>query len=342
MKTGLPRTAAVSQNPFHGKAEKGMRREGRFHSGSVSARMRACVATALLLWLPGLACAEDLPAPDAKIVYKRVGAVELQLHVFNPADHAPGDHRPAIVFFFGGGWAEGTPAQFYPQARRFAENGVVAMSADYRVRTRHNTTPFECVRDGKSAVRWIRRHAAELGIDPDRIVAAGGSAGGHVAACTALIRGHEEDGEATDVSSAPDALILFNPVIDTTERGYGMEAVGRARKTELSPAHHVRGGLPPTLIFHGTADRTVPFENAERFARLMQEAGNTCILVPFENKGHGFFNASFFRPGSDNKDFEATMARSLVFLAELWREGCGKGSGKGVSHWEMQIAQSND
>jgi acetyl esterase len=321
MKTGLLRTAAVPQNPFHGKAQMSMGREGPFHSGLASARTLACIAVALMAGWPGPARAAEGFAPDAKMVYKRIGAVELQLHLFKPADHAPGDRRPAIVFFFGGGWVDGTPAQFYPQARRFAENGVVAMSAEYRVKNRHHTTPFECVKDGKSAVRWIRQHAAELGIDPDRIVAAGGSAGGHVAACTALIRGHEEDGEAADVSSVPNALILFNPVVDTTGHGYGVGSVGHDRRTRLSPAHHVRGGLPPTLIFHGTADRTVPFENAERFARLMRAAGNTCILTPFENRGHGFFNASSVRPANDNKDFEATMARSLAFLAELGERG---------------------
>lgn len=163
------------------------------------------ITAALMVLLPGLSFASESLAPDRMVVYKTVGATEPALHIFNPRDHAPGDRRPAIVFFFGGGWAEGTPAQFHQQAQGFADRGFVAMSA---------------------------------------------------------------------VSSAPNAMILFNPVVDTTEKGYGVGSVGHHRKTEISPCHHVRNGLPPTLLSHGTADGTVPFENAERFARLMQEAGN--------------------------------------------------------------------
>ncbi|MEO1994912.1 MAG: alpha/beta hydrolase [Planctomycetaceae bacterium] len=115
------------------------------------------------------------------------------------------------------------------------------MSADYRVIRKHKTTPFECVKDGKSAVRWIRQHAAELGVDPDRIVAAGGSAGGHVAAYTGVIQGHEEEGEDANISSLPDAMILYNPVIDTTEEGYGVSKVGQGKvvsTTQVGGLHH--------------------------------------------------------------------------------------------------------
>jgi len=153
-----------------------------------------------------------------------------------------------------------------------------------------------------------------LGIDPNRIISAGGSAGGHVAACTGVIEGHEAESEDLSVSSMPNLLILYNPVIDTTEAGYGLNAVTEARKTELSPCHHVRAGLPPTLIFHGTADLEVPFENVDRFTALMTEAGNECSLVAFEGKRHGFFNGSFFRPKSNDVDYDAAVAHGVEFL----------------------------
>ena len=73
-------------------------------------------------------------------------------------------------------------------------------------------------------------------------------------------------------------------------------------------------GIVPTIIFHGTADKTVPFENAERFAKLMKEAGNACVLVPFEGKDHGFFNGSLFRKGNSDADLELTMKHSIEFL----------------------------
>jgi acetyl esterase len=277
------------------------------------------VALVGLCWLGGnslAALAADIQ-PDRTVVYKRVGEVELSLSVFLPQGHQASDRRPAIVFFFGGGWAGGTPKQFYQQARAFADLGLVAASADYRVIGKHKITPFECVKDGKSAVRWLRAHAAEWGIDPQRIIAAGGSAGGHVAACTGVIVGHDEAGENPSVSSLPNAMILYNPVIDTTEKGYGAARFSADQVTALSPCHHVHPGIVPTLVFHGTADTTVPYENAERFQRQMAEAGNRCDLIAFEGKKHGFFNGTFFRGGTSDEDFQATMDKSLVFLRSL-------------------------
>ena len=227
--------------------------------------------------------------PDRTVVYKVVEGDDLELHVFSPSGRKPGERRPAIVFFFGGGWVGGTPAQFYPHSRYFALRGMVAISAQYRTRNSHGTDPFACIADGKSAIRWVRAHAAELGVDPGRIVAGGGSAGGHVAASTALLQGLDEAGEDLSISSRPQALILFNPVIDTTEKGYGAEKLG-TRQIEASPVHHVRSGLPPAIVFHGTADTTVPFENVERFRAFMARAGNRCTLVPYEGRAHGFFN----------------------------------------------------
>jgi acetyl esterase/lipase len=187
---------------------------------------------------------------------------------------------------------------------------MVAISAEYRVKSRHGTTPFECVADGKSAVRYLRQHADELGIDPDRLVAAGGSAGGHVAACTATIPGYDEEGEDISISSRPNALVLFNPVVDTTKLGYGANRFD-GDPTVLSPVHHVTAGLPPTIIFHGTADTTVPFENVERFSEKMHAAGNDCTLVPFQNKKHGFFNDG---RDPDNRSYNETVAQMDAFL----------------------------
>ncbi len=253
-------------------------------------------------------------APTRSVTYKSVDGIELKLDVFEPAGFKAADHRPAIVFFFGGGWSGGSTKQFYQQARAMTDQGMMAFSADYRVGSRNKTTPFECVMDGKSAIRWVREHAAELGVDPDRIVAAGGSAGGHVAACTSVIAGTEEPGEKTSISSAPNAMILFNPVLDTTTKGYGAKKFKPEQQTDISPCHHVRKGIVPTLILHGTADKTVPFENAERFNKLMMEAGNVCLLIPFEGKDHGFFNSASFRKGNSDADCDLTMKHSIDFL----------------------------
>jgi len=262
------------------------------------------------------AMAAEQITPDQIVTYKKVGGVELKLHVFKPGGHQASDKRSAIVFFFGGGWSGGTPKQFYEQSRFLANHGLVAFAAEYRVSGVHKTSPYECVKDGKSAIRWVREYAAQWGVDPERIVSSGGSAGGHVAACTGVIQGFEEEGENGEISSVPNAMVLFNPVIDTTAKGYGAQRFKKGKEKELSPCHHVSKGIVPTIVFHGTGDQTTPFENVERFTRLMKEAGNTCVLVPFEGRRHGFFNGSFFRPRSNGVDYNESMQKTLSFLRE--------------------------
>ena len=267
--------------------------------------------------LLALLLAQDPDLPGARVeVYKKAGDVALKMWILAPEGHTPDDKRPAVVFFFGGGWNSGTPKQFEEQAKYLARRGMVAATADYRVRSRHGVKATACVADGKSAVRFLRSNAARLGIDPDRIAAGGGSAGGHVAACTALIPGYEDEDPA--VSGAPNALLLFNPAVvlapidgeafpDLTER------MGVA-PAQLSPYHHVRKGLPPTLVLNGTADATTPLARAEAFVQAMTEAGNRCELAAYEGVGHGFFN--FARKTPDNR-YKETMQRTDEFLSSL-------------------------
>lgn len=252
--------------------------------------------------------------PNKKLLYKVVNGDSLYLHLFIPKESI--EPTAAIVFFFGGGWTGGHPGQFYQQSQYLASRGILAISAEYRIKSKHGTSPFDCVEDGKSVIRWIRQHAKKLNIDPNKIVASGGSAGGHVALCTAIIDGYENPDENLTISSIPNAVIGYNPVFDTSDKGYGSEKV-KGRETEISPCHQVKTNLPPMLNFHGKKDVTVPFENAERFTRLMKEAGNTCELVTIKTAGHGFFNGDFFRNGTGDKYFNLTMYDSDVFLANL-------------------------
>jgi len=257
--------------------------------------------------------------PTKEVVYKTTGDTKLKLHIFEPATHKATDQSTAIVFFFGGGWNGGTPKQFYEQSRFLAGEGVVCFAADYRVRSRHKVTPVECVADAKSAIRWVRQHAKELGINPNRIVAAGGSAGGHIAACTGVLQGQDETTEDASISSVPNAMILFNPVLDTSpETGFSPERFPKGKETVFSPNHNIRKGIAPTLLFHGTADKTVPFDQASQFTKRMKEAGNRCDLHSFKGKGHGFFNGKFFRPkNTDLKPYDKTLLESIKFLTSL-------------------------
>jgi len=249
--------------------------------------------------------------PDERLLYKTVGDVKLHLHVFRPAK--PSDQpQPCIVFFFGGGWVGGSPTQFYPHCRHLAERGMVAISAEYRVKNRHGTTPFACVEDGKSAVRWVRRNAAKLNIDPKRIAAGGGSAGGHVAAATGTLAGFDAKDEDRDVSSRPNALVLFNPVFDNGPDGYGHERV-KERWREFSPLHNIDRETPPTIVFLGTKDKLIPVKTAKRYGKKMSEAAVRYGLHLYEDQPHGFFN---YR-GGRNQYYDRTVREMDRFLESL-------------------------
>ena len=169
------------------------------------------------------------------------------------------------MFFFGGGWVQGTVTQFTPQAQHFAERGMVAIVADYRVFRRHGTTALEAMADARSAVRWVRANAPKLGVDPNRIVAAGGSSGGHIALSAAVFETFDEPGEDKKISARPDALVLFNPAVDTSRDAASLTDRFGQRGRDASPAQHVIPGLPPILILHGKVDATVPYADVERF-----------------------------------------------------------------------------
>lgn len=227
--------------------------------------------------------------PDRTITYKTVGDRELKLHVFEPEAHKSSDKRPVFLIIHGGGWVNGEPRWFYPIADKFRDQGMYAISLEYRLlsQSKQNTV-FDCVKDGRSAVRYLRAHAQELGIDPERIVVAGGSAGGHVAAGTALFKEVNEESDDVTISCRPDLLVLFYPVIDTSKKGYGQQKIGD-RWQELSPVDHVQKGLPPTIVFHGTGDKVTPYAGAVEFQEKMQAAGNECELISHEGGRHGYF-----------------------------------------------------
>lgn len=261
---------------------------------------------------------EDLGADVTAEVYKQASGDDLWIYRFDPADHDPArDRRPAVVFFFGGGWAGGSVKQFEQHARYLAGRGMVTFLADYRVKSRQGTQPDACVADGKSAVRWIRSRAEALGIDPKRIAAGGGSAGGHVAAAAGICDGLDDPHDAhPDVSSKPDCLLLFNPVYDNGPAGYGHDRV-KPWFPAISPAHNISADDPPTIVFLGTRDRLVPVATAERFAAALEKAGVRSELRLYADQPHGFFNEK-----KSPDSFRDTLEQTDAFLVSLgWLTG---------------------
>lgn len=257
--------------------------------------------------LAGMATLSQAASPDRVVTYKEIDNTKLTLHIFNPPKHDPDDKKPAIVFFFGGGWVSGSPRQFYPQCAHLASRGMVAISADYRTKNKHNTSPVESTLDAKSAMRYVRAHAEELGIDPSRIAAGGGSAGAHLAAMAALNTDLNDPEDDLSVSCRPDVLVLFNPPLDGSPETFCYKRFGDAWES-LSPIHNVRPSPPPTIILQGTKDKLISVEEAEKFTALMQEAGGTCILRLYEDQPHGFFN---------KLKYEETLEEADKFLTSL-------------------------
>ena len=248
-------------------------------------------------------------------VYKKASGDDLRIYRLDPEGHDPkADKRPAVVFFFGGGWNGGSVTQFEPHANYLAGRGIVAFLADYRVKSRQKTPPLACVEDGKSAIRWVRQNAERLGVDPDKIIAGGGSAGGHVAATTGICDGLEGPDEDLSVSSKSQALLLFNPVYDNGPDGYGHDRVTEWFPA-ISPAHNITKGDPPTIVYLGSEDKLIPVSTAEKFRNDQEALGIKSELHVYEGEPHGFFNLKL---GQGKKEhFIDTILKTDAFLVDL-------------------------
>lgn len=301
-------------------------------SHPVTAWLRACLRAAslafasLVLALSSQALAQvgrNAPPPDQKIVYRTLPSGEtLSIWVYRPAS-AGAESRagppPAIVFYHGGGWRDGTPAQVVGVVRHFVDLGFVALLPEYRVNSRHGSSIVDSAADGRSAMRFVMQKAGELEIDPARIVAGGSSAGGHLAAALATTGDVNNPGDDLSIDPRPAALLLFSaavnlkglPVIATNSATNGAVLGGRpfADMLVADPMTHLKADLPPCILFHGTEDATVPFQSVKEFAEAATAAGASCELVAFEGRPH-----VYFRPERNLADFNATMERADAFL----------------------------
>jgi acetyl esterase len=267
------------------------------------------IAVLALFVCASLDAAENGAPDSAKVfIYKKTPQNNLKLLVDYPPGWKGSDKRPAILFFFGGSWKYGSPAQFKIQATYLASRGLVAVRADYRIGTRDKTRPVDCVEDARSAMRWLRRHAAEQGIDPERIIAAGGSAGGHLAACTAFLPGPDAASDDLTVSCKPCALVLFNPVVDfTLISSLVTNAESAGLTMNISPGEFLTAGAPPAILFFGGDDKLI--EQGRRFAGNSRKLGNRVEFQVAPGVGHGFFNKPPWR--------EITLKCADEFLAAL-------------------------
>lgn len=252
--------------------------------------------------------------PTETHVYRQLDDVSLEMHVFRPAPAEESDVLlPAVLFFHGGSWTRGGPQRFFPHAKELAARGMVGLSAAYRLRGTHGTGVPEAIDDAKAAYAWLQENAAELGIDGERVVLAGGSAGGHLAAAIALLEPLPE--------VEPAALVLYNPALDTHPSDFSsfgrwlaedtLEELFEGRYLELSPAQYVRRGTPPTAVFHGTGDDLVPIQHSRDFCERVRAVGSPCELYEYPGAQHGSFN---FGWGAHYAD---AVKRTASFLTDF-------------------------
>jgi len=224
--------------------------------------------------------------------YKTVDNYSLEIHLFLPEKVNQQEKRPVMVYFSGGSWSEGKPDWNFYACQSYAKKGWVGVAVEYRLADRHGTLPFEAVMDAKSAIRWLRENAKEYNIDPDRIIASGNSAGGHLVLATALVENWNEKTDNLNFSCVPNVLMVNSGVYDLTGEGSWIRAGLKRRNQdenlvkEISPNNLAPKKLPPTLIIHGTKDRNTAFSSAVEFADKMKIRGNEIVFKPIENAGH--------------------------------------------------------
>ena len=244
-------------------------------------------------------------------IYKKASGIDLKLWIYSPINKEV--KTPAILFFFGGGFRNGSPEQFTFQARYFANRGIAGIVVDYRVKNRNNVKPIDCLSDAKAAIQWVRKNAKDLNIDPNKIIASGGSAGGYLAAASYFVD-KKVVGNSDTTNEKPNALILFNPggmdMPKVNEDAF-MIRFGALRK-DVNLIDLIGMNAPPTLILHGDVDKIVDISTVKNFTKKMNTSGHKCELKEYKNKPHGFFN--FGR--SNNGPFYNTLSVADNFLIE--------------------------
>ena len=226
-------------------------------------------------------------------VYKTVDTFKLKIDIFCSNQSLERENNTAIVFFHGGGWAFGAPNEFFTTCERYARMGIVTYSVEYRLSTENGVTPhklispIESVMDAKSAMRWVRENAGKFHIGKNRIVAAGQSAGGHLALCTAMIDEYNERSDNLRISSRPDAILLFSACVNAVEGWCDRLLADRRNKIwSISPAHNIKRGMPPMIEFHGEYDEQVPIWTVQFFERAMTSEGNYFEVHTYKGMRH--------------------------------------------------------
>lgn len=272
----------------------------------------------LRVWLILLFCTTALPAAEKKAtgfdgpagkpcVYKHSAGKPRQMELYFPPGHDPAAVRvPGLLLFHGGGWGGGSLAQFRAACAYFASRGLVCATAEYRMLSKAEAAALPagetrkrvCITDAKSALRWFKQHAGELGLDPARVVIGGGSAGGHISALATLNPGLNDPADPADVDTSVLAYLWFNPAFSPED----------AQDSEVDVLRFLGKDLPPAIAFFGDQDTWKKgWDAAHAKLRALGNTSTELWIAPGEK--HSFFNQDPWRT--------ATLMEADRFLQKL-------------------------
>ena len=229
-------------------------------------------------------------SPKGKVyVYKEVDGMTREMEIFFPKDHEPSKKSvPGVIMFHGGGWGSGSRVMFSYQCNYFASRGLVASTVTYKLAKKagpNKTKGTEsrkrvCITDAKSAIRWYKQNADELGIDPKRIIAGGGSAGGHISLLATTNPGLNDPGDPKEYDATVAAYLLFNPAL----------SAGDAKDPQVDFLRHLKADFPPAIVFFGSEDNWMKKGWVPASEKMKSLGIKSTDLRIAEGMGHAFFN----------------------------------------------------
>lgn len=249
------------------------------------------------------------------IEYATAGGESLRLDASIPDGEGP---FPIAILIHGGGWCGGDRAEVHvPPTEPFTDANFTWFSIDYRLAPKHRWPA--CIDDVRTAIRWVREHAAEFKGDPNRVVLVGYSAGGHLAAFAAT---------TADDGTRPQAMILLagptDLVADCQRRAQvspslqalfdhppELDDALRTKLHEASPLTRLSKNAPPCLLIHGTADESVPYSQSEVFQAKLQDLGVPCELITIPGAGHRLRERHDLRPAYERAMIDWLRRRVL-------------------------------
>ena len=254
--------------------------------------------------------------PDISYTYAKRDNVNLKLHFFIPKKS---EIKSSVLLFHGGGWAFGSSYSLFKICKNLAKEGILCASADYRLGLKHNTKVKDSMLDSADAYEWMVKNSEKFNISKDDIMVGGASSGGQLAASLAMIPNKENK-----TYDKIKAMIFFNPALNTSFLNVEIpENIDERRKKlwlyvrklfegkaeALSPSNFIQSGLPPSIIFHGEKDKTIPIFLIDDFTKEMKDKGNQVDFFRWKDNGHQFFRW-------DKKAYPEVMEKLILFIKQ--------------------------